>query len=87
MSEYNTQVVDIVNTILHEKFEVAKTALVPAANLKEDLNLDSLDFVDMFIMLEQKIGGDVQGVDFMKIRTLGDIYQMVGELKVRQPAN
>ena len=34
----------------------------------------------MFIMLEQKIGRDAQNVDFMKIKTLGDIYELVTEL-------
>jgi acyl carrier protein len=87
VSEYNTQVVDIVNNILHEKFEVALTSLTPEASLKEDLKLDSLDFVDMFIMLEQQTGNDVQNVDFMSIRTLGDIYKLVSDLQIQRPAN
>ena len=87
MSQYNPQVVDIVNNILHEKFEVARDAMNPEANLKEDLNLDSLDFVDMFILLEQKLGNTSQNIDFMKIRTLGDIYQLVTDLHAETPAN
>ncbi|QLY24428.1 phosphopantetheine-binding protein [Bdellovibrio sp. KM01] len=87
MSHYSTQVVDIVNNILHEKFEVPKDALVPTANLKEDLQLDSLDFVDMFILLEQETGKNPQNVDFMKIKNLGDIYQLVSELTVQETVN
>jgi acyl carrier protein len=87
VNQYSTEVVDIVNTILHEKFEVATAALTAEANLKEDLKLDSLDFVDMFIILEQKTGSDVQNVDFMNIRTLGDIYKLVSELSIQRPAN
>jgi acyl carrier protein len=80
MSQYNAEVVQIVNNILAEKFEVPAANLKPTALLKDDLQLDSLDFVDMFIMLEQKIGRDAQNVDFMKIKTLGDIYELVTEL-------
>lgn len=87
MSQYNTQVVDIVNNILHEKFEVPKENLIPTANLKEDLQLDSLDFVDMFILLEQETGKNPQNVDFMKIKNLGDIYQLVSELTVQETVN
>lgn len=87
MTPYDSQVIEIVNTILHEKFEVAIAKLTPDASLKEDLKLDSLDFVDMFILLEQKTGNDVQNIDFLKIHTLGDIYQMVSDLSVQRPAN
>lgn len=87
MSQYNTEVVKIVNNILHEKFEVSKDALVPTAHLKDDLQLDSLDFVDMFILLEQETGKNPQNVDFMKIKTLGDIYQLVSELTVAETVN
>ena len=87
MSQYNTQVVEIVNDILHEKFEVPRARLTPDANLKEDLKLDSLDFVDMFILLEQKTGSDVQNIDFLKIQTLGDIYKLVRDIDTQGPAN
>jgi acyl carrier protein len=87
VSQYSTQVVEIVNNILHEKFEVPKASLVPTANLKEDLQLDSLDFVDMFILLEQETGKNPQNVDFMKIKNLGDIYQLVSELTAEETVN
>ena len=87
MNPYNTEVVDIVNTLLHDKFEVPNDALVPEANLKEDLKLDSLDFVDMFILLEQRVGRTPQNIDFMNIRTLGDIYRLVTDLHVGITAN
>lgn len=87
MSQYNSEIVEIVNNILHEKFEVPTASLKPEALLKDDLKLDSLDFVDMFIMLEQKTGSDVQNIDFMKISTLGDIYQLVSDLGSQKPAN
>ncbi len=87
MSQYSTQVVEIVNNILHEKFEVPKESLLATANLKEDLQLDSLDFVDMFILLEQETGKNPQNVDFMKIKNLGDIYQLVSELTAEETVN
>ena len=81
MKTYNSQVVTIVNSILNDKFELEMSKLVPTARLNEDLNLDSLDFVDMFVILEQKLGQTPQEIDFLKIQTLGDIYQMVSDLQ------
>lgn len=87
MSGYNQQMVEMVNTILHDKFEVETSALKPEAHLRDDLKLDSLDFVDMFVLLEQKTGGAAKNIDFLKIQTLGDIYQLVTDLTNGQNAN
>ena len=87
MTDYNPQIVAIVNGILQQKFEVPLEKMKGEARLKEDLNLDSLDFVDMFILLEQKLGKTPQNVDFMKITTLGDIYQMVMDLNAEIQKN
>lgn len=82
--QVNPQVIEMINKILIDRFEVPTEKLVPASEIKDDLRLDSLDFVDMFILLEQETGKTAQNVDFMKIRTLGDIYSLVDEIS-RQP--
>ncbi len=79
---YNAKVVELINSILHEKFEIPLKDLVPSACLKNDLKLDSLDFVDMFVMLEQQTGRNVQDLDLMSIRKLGDIYKIVSQLEI-----
>ncbi len=74
------KIIEMINNILVERFEVPRDRLVATSQIKEDLRLDSLDFVDMFILLEQELGKGAQNVDFMQIRTLGDIYKMVDDL-------
>ena len=76
----NQQVVQMVNSIMHEKFEVPNECLVATAHLKNDLKLDSIDFVDMVVLLEEKIGGQMPSIDFLSIRTLGDVYNLVASL-------
>jgi acyl carrier protein len=76
---YNQEIIELVNEILQTKFELAKEALVPTAKLKDDLRLDSLDFVDLVVMLEDKSGSQVNGIDFTKIQTLEDIYKLVAQ--------
>jgi acyl carrier protein len=80
----NPKVIEMINKILIDRFEVPVEKLIPGSEIKDDLRLDSLDFVDMFILLEQETGKTAQNVDFMKIRTLGDIYILVDEIS-RQP--
>ncbi len=78
--QVDPKIIGMINKILSERFEVPAEKMVPTAEIKEDLKLDSLDFVDMFILLEQETGKVAQNVDFMKIRTLQDIYKLVDEI-------
>jgi acyl carrier protein len=70
----------IVNDILVERFEMSREKLVAAANLRQDLKLDSLDFVDMIVILESKVQGKMPEFDFLAINTLGDIYNLVEKI-------
>ncbi len=74
------EVVQLVNSIMHENFEVPLQDLKPTANLKVDLKLDSLDFVDMVVLLEEKVKGQMPKIDFIKIQTLQDVYALVTDL-------
>lgn len=80
MTSVRPEILNSVNEMLNKKFEIPLEKLKPEAHLKNDLNLDSLDFVDMFIIFEQKSGKSVQNIDFLKIQTLGDIYNLANEL-------
>jgi acyl carrier protein len=45
----------IINDFLHEEFEVDRTKLVPSANLKSTLELDSLDYIDLVVVMEKNL--------------------------------
>ncbi len=81
------EIISLVNSILNEKFEIPKEKLVPDAHLKRDLNLDSLDFVDMIVLIEDKYSMGARDVDFLKIQTLGDIYSLVTTLGTQAESN
>ncbi|MBD79186.1 MAG: acyl carrier protein [Crocinitomicaceae bacterium] len=72
-----------VNEFLVEEFEVDEDIIVPDANLKETLDLDSLDYVDLVVVIEQYFGFKVKGEDFVSIATLKDFYDYI-ENKVSQ---
>lgn len=75
------EVITLVNNILNEKFEIPMDQLTPEAQLKNDLNLDSLDFVDMIVLIEEKYTLSVKDIDILKIKTLGDIYELLSNLQ------
>ena len=74
------------NKVIHEGFEVPLEKLNPSAQLFSDLQLDSLDAIDLMVALEERTGQKVNIEIFKNARTLQDVYQMVGDL-VDGPAN
>jgi acyl carrier protein len=74
-----------VNEFLVEEFEVDEDDIAPDANLKETLDLDSLDYVDLVVVIEQYFGFKVKGEDFVNIATLTDFYDYI-ENKVAEAA-
>lgn len=81
MDQAMTEIKSVVNQILVERFEIDPSKLTPGILLKEDLQLDSLDFVDMIVILEDKIGGTMPEFDFTSIKTIDDVYTLVHNLQ------
>lgn len=57
-----------------EEFEVDGSKITGDANLRETLDLDSLDYVDLVVVIESNFGFKVKGEDFVDIHTFDDFY-------------
>lgn len=62
---------------LSEEFEVEPSTITPDAPLKETLALDSLDYVDLVVVIEENFGFKVKGEDFMRLVTFKDFYDHI----------
>jgi len=71
------EIIGKINEFLVEEFEVDQAVIKPASNLKETLDLDSLDYVDLVVEVESNFGFKVSPEDFMKIHTFQDFYDYV----------
>lgn len=70
--------------VLEREFELERARLVPEARLFEDLDLDSIDAVDLVVRLQQQTGLKVKAEDFKAIRTLGDVADVIAKLAAEQ---
>lgn len=57
-----------------DEFEVDGSKITGEANLRETLDLDSLDYVDLVVVIESNFGFKVKGEDFVNIHTFDDFY-------------
>ena len=80
------EVVAAIADVLESEFEVPRAKLVPEAKLFEDLDLDSIDAVDLVVRLQQQTGLKVKAEDFKAIRTLGDVADVIVKLAAEQQA-
>lgn len=71
------QIIEKINYLLVEEFEVDADKITPEANLKETLELDSLDYIDMVVVLEHHFGFKVKPEDFIPIESIQDFYDYV----------
>ena len=69
-----------IKKILVEDFEVDEAQLKPETNLFTELDLDSIDAVDLVVRLQQETGKKVNPEDFRTIRTLRDVTQAMSKL-------
>lgn len=70
-------IVEKINDFLVDEFEVDEEEIAPEADLKDALELDSLDFVDLVVAVESNFGVKLVGEDFVNVKTLQDFYDLI----------
>jgi len=71
------EIIEKVNDILVEEFEVDGDVIEAGKNLKETLDLDSLDYVDLVVIIESNFGVKLVEADFMGMVTFEDFYNII----------
>lgn len=72
--------------VLAELFEIEPAAVVPAARLREDLDLDSIDAVDLTLELRTRLQRPVDPRAFRETRTVGEVIAVIQRLADASPA-
>ena len=73
------EIVQIVNQFFVEEFEIDADALKPEAQLVQDLGIESLDFVDIVVIIEKEFGFKVKREEMINVKTLDDMYKYIEE--------
>jgi acyl carrier protein len=71
------EITQIINNFLIEEFEIEEKQIAPGAHLKDDLGLESLDFVDIAVVVQKEFGITLKGEEMTAIRTLQDLYDYI----------
>jgi acyl carrier protein len=71
------EVIAKINKVLIDEFEVPVDKIRPEAKINEDLGFDSLDAVDMLVLLEESVNTKIDVEKFKQVKTLNDVYELV----------
>ena len=68
---------DTLKEILIEEFEVEEDEIIEGANFFEDFDMDSLDAIDLIVMMDKKLKIDLKAEDAQKIRTIDEFVALI----------
>jgi acyl carrier protein len=74
------EILEHLRSCLSELFEVPPEKVVPDARLYEDLDIDSIDAVDLVVRLQQLTRRRFKPEEFRSVRTVGDVIDRVHDL-------
>ena len=76
----DTEILERIRAIFKENFDIDPERVTPAAHLFEELDLDSIDAVDLAIKLQEMTGRRIKPEEFKTTRTVGDVIGAVESL-------
>lgn len=65
---------------LEEYFEIPRSKILPEANLYTELDLDSIDAVDLIVKLQELTQKKIPPAEFREVRTIQDVVEKVYEM-------
>lgn len=71
------ELIEKINAVLIEEFEVEADVITPDADIKETLELDSLSLVDMVALIEGEFQVKIKGSEIAQLKTFGLLYDYI----------
>ncbi|KVC43329.1 acyl carrier protein [Burkholderia diffusa] len=79
----DAEILERIRAIFHENFAIEPERVTPDTHLFEELDLDSIDAVDLAIKLQEMTGKRIKPEEFKSVRTVGDVVAAVHVLLAR----
>ena len=71
------EIIEQVNSMLAEEFEVEQSEFTPDASLKETLELDSINLVDLIALVQMNYKITIPVEDLKTLQTFGNLYDYI----------
>jgi len=78
--QHSGEVYEMIRASLVELFRLDPARITPGARLADDLEIDSIDAVDLVDQVKRSTGRKLSAQDFRSVRTVADLAQAVERL-------
>ncbi len=72
-----TEIEEKVRAFLIDDLEIEEENIFPEAKLKEDMGIDSLDYVDIVVIVEKNFGFKIKPQEMTTVKTLSQFYDYI----------
>lgn len=72
-----SEIFEELKKIVAENFEIEPKKITMDSNIVTDLDMDSIDAIDMVAELQKKLGCRFSAEDFKAVKTIGDIVRVI----------
>lgn len=72
-----SEIFEEMKKIVAENFEIEPEKITMDSNIVTDLDMDSIDAIDMVAELQKKLGCRFSAEDFKAVKTIGDIVRVI----------
>ena len=72
-----TEIEERVKAFLIDDLEIEEENIFPEAKLKEDMGIDSLDYVDIVVIVERNFGFKIKAEEMTAVKTLSQFYDYI----------
>lgn len=77
------EIIKIVNDFLVDEFELEPEQIKMETSLRDELEIESLDLVDIIVLIEKEFGFKVEPTEIVKVNTVGELYDFIA-LKINK---
>ena len=74
-----TEIQEKVRAFLIDELEIEPEKILPEARLKEDMGIDSLEIVDVIVLVDEEFGFKMKPEDFKQLATYGQFCGFIAQ--------
>ncbi len=72
-----SRIQDKARALIASKLKISESEVAPEKHIFNDLGADSLDFVELSMLLEREFNVKFTEDDTAKVKTVGDLYELI----------
>ncbi|MFK7829755.1 MAG: acyl carrier protein [Congregibacter sp.] len=80
MSDSKEEIISHIRTVMVDYFELDASQITADSNLYEDLDIDSIDTIDLIIELKKHVDKEIDEMALLECKTIGDVAEIIAKM-------